>query len=118
MILLLIPIVVTAVFLFMKYFVGWLTHRDMVKEHCKIYGKGSFSDFMREFVKVEWHRKDEQPVSYFSDNYDSDYVHASIIKFNGIGMTLSFWGWIKFDMFVNNNKLKTKVGNYNWKENN
>jgi len=88
----------------------------MVKDDIEAseYGRGSFSIFMKCLKKLEWSRDINFPYSFFHQDR-SNYIHARIIRFNGVGMTLGFISYIKFTIWQHKNKLYAPNKNtYKW----
>lgn len=86
-------------------FAGYDTHIFMVKLYSIEWGYSNFDVFMNEYNKRTWERKITFPYSHFSDVYTDTRIHASIIQFDGKGMILDFWSYIKFLFWLNRNKL-------------
>lgn len=72
---------------------SWLTHLSMTKSDCKVYGWGSRKLFWYNLKKYELIRDKGWEKSFF--NYENrSKFHASIIKFNDIGMLLNPMDWV------------------------
>jgi len=111
MTLLIIPVIVFAVALvvLVDMYINWSVHRDMVKSSANEWGKGNFDNFRTEFNKRKWERNKLFPYSWFDQSnilYDQNYIHASIIKFDGKGMILDFISYNKFRNWSRKNKCK------------
>ena len=93
-------------------------HVSMTKEHSNKFGKANYNIFIQEFNKYEWDTK-SWSGSLFNHPSNSQ-IHASIIKFNGIGMIMKNpVEYLKMIIYVykyvkNANDNKTS---YVWKEN-
>lgn len=89
-------------------YVPWGIHIEMVKENCKKWKWGSFKDFMKEFNKIEWKRDNYYPCSFFGPQNSffshQSQIHASIIKFNDMGMILYPWSFLRFQFFLRKDK--------------
>ena len=105
---LLILAIIVAVIVLIVIIAFWTTHISQVKEFTDMYGKGSYAKFRVEFKKHEWERSEKYPMSFFCHPSDSE-VHAGIIKFEGKGMTLGLWSYLKFCIFINCNRNKKKI---------
>jgi hypothetical protein len=79
-------------------------HKSMVVDSCEQWDYGTFDQFTEQFNKTKW----EAPVpmwtrSFF--NYSSDSkIHAGIIRFNGKGMVLGPFDYLKFQRFLEKHK--------------
>jgi len=101
----------------------WSVHAELTRETCKEYGWGNFNKFINEFNKYKWKTRNPNfKNSLFEDKefkpYNSE-IHAGLIIFNGIGMTLWPISYFRAMIFVrrkcreiNNNHSKDK--NYKW----
>ncbi len=98
-------IVIVALIMFIVF---WTTHISQVREYTDKWGKGSYKTFIREFKKYEWERCDIHPKSFFCGSSDSSQVHADIIQFEGKGMILDPWSYLRFCIFINRNSHKKK----------
>lgn len=75
------------------------THHYMTKDNCRQYAYGTFEQFLAEFNKREWERDEGNPKSFFGKDMTyprPDYIHASIIRFGGVGMLLRGEDYKKF----------------------
>jgi len=87
----------------MLFFIFWLTHLDMVKIRSESYGFGSFKKFKEQFQKYQWKPQERFQTSLFGTNHSCSCetkIHASIIKFEGVGMLLYPWDYFRVVMFV------------------
>lgn len=68
------------------------THHEQTINESVEYGWGTFEDFVREFEKREWERKEKHPESYFGTdkNYYSNMIYAGVVKFDNIGMIFRY----------------------------
>ena len=66
--------------------VDYEVHINQVKNYTKKYGKGNYTVFIQEFNKCKWDSKYFKG-SLFDRSSDSE-LHASIIKFKGVGMIM------------------------------
>lgn len=64
------------------------SHERMTKKHSDNYGYGNFKKFQTEFYKKNWEISKTWNNSFFHHPSNSE-IHASIIKFDGIGMVIS-----------------------------
>lgn len=90
------------------------THKIMVADNCKKHGRSNFKRFIEEFNKVEWYRDSSFPESFFAKTNVDTEIHASIIKFNGNGMTLDYISFVRFQFWLRKNKYKQKKPTYQW----
>jgi hypothetical protein len=111
-----IPLVATIVVLFISF---WFAHIIMVNDNTKVNGWGNYKKFKEQFNKVDWKYEDAWKWSLFSkgkwsweDGYSE--IHASIFKFNGIGMKM--WNPIDYLLatiyvhrYIRKNYLKDRV---------
>jgi len=80
------------ILLFISVIIGFViwasydTHIIMVKKYTNKYGKANYNIFVQEFNKCKWDTE-RWKGSLFDYSTDSE-IHASIIKFNGIGMIM------------------------------
>jgi len=74
---------------------------DMTMSASDKFGRGSFSDFKREFQKVEWSYSKAHKYSLFCDgSYPETQLHAGIVMFNGVGMTLNTFDNLRKSIFI------------------
>lgn len=94
--------------------VEWSTHREMTRNHADKLAYGNFQDFMREFGRHTWEpRTSHFPDSFFDRQTNSE-IHASIVRFNGVGMLLSPLGWFRVTRFLKANKIKHSPVEKKW----
>ena len=99
--------------------VDWKTHISQVSSLCKVSGRGNFKIFLREFKKQKWYKQDGWSNSLFGIDYSDNnmtYIHASIIQFDNIGMSLGFIDYLRFRVFMRK-QLKEYTNldtNYKW----
>lgn len=71
--------------------ISWQVHKSMTQDSCSSWDFGSYNDFKREFLAIQygagWDDCRYFKRSYFCRKQDSE-IHASIIKFRGVGMVL------------------------------
>jgi len=78
-------------------FSHWATHREMTTHNCEYWNYANFPTFLREFSSRKWQYKKEWRYSFFSEKGDrNDHIHADIIKFDGKGMVLYPWSFLRF----------------------
>lgn len=93
----------------------WDIHRAMTKRYCRIYGIGTYNDFVREFIKYDWSYEGHDKSSIWDRNNGCKY-HASIIEFNNVGMVMKTpWDLLRVKRFVKN-YLKDVCPLYDWSE--
>ena len=90
------------------FIILWTTHIAQVREFTDEWGRGSYKTFIREFKKYEWKRSEKFPTSFFCGTLDSSKIHADIIKFEGKGMVLDPWSYLRFCIFIQRNRQKKK----------
>jgi len=96
------------------------THIAMVKRHTNKYGKANYNIFVQEFNKCKWETESFKG-SLFDKSTDSE-IHASIIKFNGIGMIMQdFVEYLKMRYclyrYLKNTKIDKEIKNTHiWKD--
>jgi hypothetical protein len=56
--------------------------------------KASFTEFRKEFEKVQWETDRRYRSSLFTGNYESEF-HADIIRINNVGYKLTTYGFIR-----------------------
>ena len=110
--------VITLSFLFLCWMIiCWRVHIDMTRRNCSIYGWGDMSDFITEFSSREWIRDTQNSFSYFSKNkFKKAYIHAGVIKFGGMGMTLRFTSFMFFYFWSYKNKSRREIKIIDWKK--
>jgi ABC-type transport system involved in multi-copper enzyme maturation permease subunit len=99
------------------FFVAWLVHVSMVKDSCIIYGYSNFNKFLKNYNLHKFKRNSNNPQSHFGigDEYDEHEIHASIIKFDSIGMILYPIDFIKFLIWQYKNRIdKSKYVKHVW----
>ncbi len=79
--------------------VNWRVHIQMVKDNTDNYGWGNYNSFVREFRKQNWTFNKIWNESLFDRDNNSE-IHANIFKFNGKGMILPFFDYMKATKFV------------------
>ncbi len=89
------------------------THHDMNKGECNSIYRSTYSEFKTEFLKQEWKIEKEWRKSLFDidNNYDKNYIHASIFKINGICHNMTTYGYIKAQKLIKS-KIISLGGNY------
>jgi hypothetical protein len=87
-------------------------HKSMTQECSECWGNGNFKQFLIEYKKVTWKRSSKYTKSHFSEDNSKNEIHASIIKFNGKGMCLDLWSYIRFRKWENKNKVSNFCGNW------
>ena len=120
--------------------IEYFTHIEMVKYYAKMHNymvvKGNFETFHNEIGKRVWRRNTLYPESFFIEmdinqfqekvfnaktneeaerlttEYEKNYVHASVICFNGVGIILDYKSWVKFNQFIK--YYKSEQNTYNW----
>lgn len=58
----------------------------MTRDDSKMQVVGTYQDFVRQFYLQEW--PDKNPTGSFFNRKTDSTIHASIIKFNGVGMIM------------------------------
>lgn len=96
-------------------YVEYGTHIDQVKQFTKPYGKASYNAFVEEFEKHSWQQSNVFKNSLFDYPNNSE-IHASIIKFNGVGMIMKspieYWKmWYYMRQYFKNKNI---VKEYIW----
>lgn len=96
----------------------WNVHKRMVEEYAQERGRASYATFLKEFNKYEWSNE----ISYGSiwkgslwakGSNDETYIHASIIKFNNIGMIMKTpIDWLQFLLHMRKNSRKINKPKY------
>jgi hypothetical protein len=79
-------------------------HKKQVLDNCKEWNYADFDTFLRYFNRVSWERDSSFPESFFQKErdklpyaeYKKNYIHASIILFDGKGMILDPISYYKF----------------------
>ncbi len=101
-------IIISAILLFSItiFLVFYSTHISMNKNREYIYGYANFKTFLKEFNKKTWIREARWPYSYFTKEYDSNKIHASIIQFDNKGMILYPLSYIRFSIWNYLNRYK------------
>ena len=93
--------------------IPYSTHFDMTREGQEKYALGTFKDFLAEYKKRNWRQDSSFENSHFSiEGHKDGYIHASIIRFGGVGMVLYPWSWIRFKIWENINCFKEKKPEY------
>lgn len=104
----------------MLFSIFWLTHRSMTINNSDTWGYGTFKNFKIAFSILDWERDEAYPESYFGggEEYYKNKIHAEIIKFEGKGMVLYPWSYIKFIFWSKKNSLNKQNNikkRVNWK---
>lgn len=122
-ILLIIFCVVVVVTLIAEFIiVPWSAHKNMTKSFSQKHGKINFKRFVEEFNKnkYNWKYDPNHKTSLFDYNTNSE-IHASIIKFNDIGMIMRTpWDYWMTKFYIKK-YIKENFDtnqNYNWKDKN
>lgn len=69
-------------------FIKWLTHMSMTKDSCDSYGYAGYKSFIKEIESNNgWYRK-HYKLSLFNEDYQRNYIHSDIYKFNFKGMIM------------------------------
>lgn len=107
--------VVIIIISFCIYTIAWTVHRDMTREVCLKHGNGNFYDFNREYDKRKWKMDNTFRYSHFGvdECHSGNYIHAGIIRFNGVGMTLSYTSYWQFLLWKSINRKKKDSCNFN-----
>ena len=93
----------------------WLVHLSMIMDDNSEWGWGNFTQFLREFNKVDWERDERNKKSFFGkNNHSGNYIHASIIKFSGKCMALDYFSYLIFECFLFLNAVNFKNKKVNW----
>lgn len=86
--------------LFILLIVDWIIHISQTKCFSKHYGYGSFKDFRKQFQKYNWSNDNVFRYGLW-DRENKCEFHASIVKFNDIGMILKNpIDWLLVRIFV------------------
>lgn len=101
----------------------WGTHLSMVENHSDKWAWGNFDDFLANFAKKKWEQHGVWMQSWFLPYGDKEYdnweIHASIIKFDGIGMKLEPLSYLLFLIWAYKNrwdkKSTTKKIQHQWR---
>jgi len=99
--------------------INFIIHKSMTRENSKKQAVGTYWDFLYQFNQQEWENDNVWESSFFNRETDSKY-HASIIKFNGVGMimknTLHYFlvGWYIFRL-TQAKKREKVFGGYYWR---
>lgn len=106
--------VIFLIMIVIAFIVSYLAHISMVKDNAYPYAHGSFKDFKRAFnLVLDWKRESRYPFSFFKYLKGSctatSEIHASIIKFNDVGMILYPWSWLRFCLFLYKNRSNKKM---------
>jgi hypothetical protein len=99
--------------------IDWFVHRDMTKRWTESWARGAFEDFLYQYKKHNWTRNEKFPKSHF-DHLSNSEIHASIIKFDNVGMLLDYFSFLKFAKWQRKNRLLpkeilAKEINYKWR---
>lgn len=120
----LILIAVFAVTTLTRCYVDYSIHKDMVNKYCEVYSYGTYKEFLHQFnSNLDKFKKDplfpESFLSRFPYNDSEYYIHAGIVRFQGVGFVFrNMLDYIKFQKFLRDNRLisiKEKQINYTWK---
>lgn len=87
------------------------THHYMTKCGCTQCAYGTFEQFLAEFNKREWERDKNNPESFFGKDQvypRPDHIHASIIRFSGVGMLLRGEDYKKFVKWEKEHSLERR----------
>lgn len=78
------------------------THRKMTYENTSNCIHATFKDAVDAFNERYWNYDRKYGVLSGKDNDLDDYIHASIVKFSGVGYILNDFAWHRFDKYINN----------------
>lgn len=95
-------VVITCVLPLLFLFIDWRVHISQVNNFTIVHGRGTYKRFLEEFNKRQWVQRGWTD-SWFGLLDDSE-IHASIIKFDGRGMTLSYLDWGRVQLWIKNHK--------------
>ena len=97
---------VAVVFTLYVLIVSIHSHRSMTRRYSDKLAYGTFSDFLREMASHNWERDPRFPTSFFDSKTDSE-VHASVVRFDGVGMILSPLDWLRVCRYLGKNQVRT-----------
>lgn len=114
-----ILILLTFLFLF-----SWMIHLFISTTECKTWGWGRYSHFKKEFKKLDneygWGNRGWGYTSLFTNDHSYSaigFIHASVIKFNNIGMAISdpiSYALVKIFIYRYNKKIIAKIPRHKW----
>lgn len=93
--------------------IGWYIHISMNKEERGHYGYASFMCFLKEYKKRTWFRDAEYRRSHFCESHDDGYIHASIIRFGGKQMIMTYWSYYPYSFWILLNRYNGSDGRFN-----
>lgn len=103
-------------FLFTK--ISHSVHKSQVRDFTEEYGRGNFKIFLRHFTNRDWERCRHHRRSFFiyprNSPYSSSEIHAGIIKFDGKGMLLDYWSYLRFLFWEWQHEYKPIEHDYKW----
>ena len=91
--------VVLIAFLVYCSLIPWSVHRSQTREFSRSVARGDMKTFFREFASRNWERNERFPESCFDYSTDSE-IHASIIRFGGVGMLLGPLSWFRVYLWI------------------
>ena len=104
------PLVATLIMAIIFYFLSYVTHLHMTKDHANshdfILKKTNFKNFKKLFDQQLWRTK-EYRGSFFPyketkiEDIGLNYIHADRISINGIGYRLKWYSWLSFIIWRN-----------------
>jgi len=114
-----ITILALAIILFM-IIISWTIHRSQCKESFyerkNINKNNSFLEFKKNFYKHQWKRDISNKFSLFPlsySEYNDNYIHAGIVKVDGVAYIFTFFSYLRFLIFFNFKIKKTNHKNLN-----
>jgi hypothetical protein len=79
---------------------NWEVHRKMTTDDTEKHGDGTFDNFIQQFTNHNWLRSERHKDSLFTLDHKG-WIHAGIIKFDGVGMTMkTFEDYVKVMEYV------------------
>lgn len=94
---LLILLITFCIFSILITLVSWFAHISMTTNHCKIYGWGSYKEFVEQFQQHDLQRYNRYSIR---DNIHNNQFANSIIKFQNKGMLLYPIAWLRANLYV------------------
>jgi hypothetical protein len=79
-------------------FITWRVHLSQTRDFTEHYGWGNYRAFRHEFECRDWDNENWR-CSFFESDTDSK-VHAGIVKFDGKGMLLPFFDWLRVMLYL------------------
>ncbi len=79
------------------------THKQMCIQENREVVYCSFDSFKKIFQKASFSYNKNWPNSLFGESkglWDKNYIHADIMRINGVGLILSTWGFIKVKKII------------------